>query len=520
LSHTPHHRRDRRSARKRWLFQAAAIGLGLLVLVLIELSLAVLGLGAPERRPDPFVGFTESHPLFVHDPQRRAFLRSPVHRRAFRPASFPDRKGPDDFRIFCLGGSTVQGRPYEPRTAFSTWLELTLEAADPSKNWQVINCGGVSYASYRLAPIALEILERHEPDLLVIYTGHNEFLEDRTYRPLKRIPDALAAPIGLVSRTRTFNVTWGLVDRFSGDRVRDVDRLGPRVEAILDYEGGLQAYDWNPSWRKHVIEHFSHNLERMVTAAQEARVPVILCDPAANLETAPFKSRSRKALDPDERRVFERARAEAFDALDTDLEAAVTALERAVAAFPTHAETWHALGLARRDLGRTEAAIEALVHAKDLDVCPLRILEAQRAPIRALAERPGVFHFDAQGLFAGLSENGLVGDAWLLDHVHPSIEGHRRIALAFFELIRAQGWVNATEGWADRVANAHNAHRAALPSAYLLRGRRRLRALEDWARGWGFRPPTLESESSQPATRSKAAGFSRGAISSGSSQKK
>jgi len=519
LSHPPRRHRAERSPRKTWLFRAAALGLGVLTLVLIELSLAVLGLGAPKRRPDPFVGFTESHPLFVHDPERRAFVRSPAHRRAFRPASFPDRKGPDDFRIFCLGGSTVQGRPYEPKTAFSTWLELALEAADPSKNWQVINCGGISYASYRLAPIALEVLDHHEPDLLVIYTGHNEFLEDRTYRSLKRIPDALSGPIGLVGRTRTFNAARGLADRLSGGRIRNVDRLGPRVDAILDYEGGLDAYDWNPAWREHVIEHFAFNLERMVTAARKAGVPVILCDPAANLETAPFKSRSPETLGPDDRRAFERARAEAFDAFDTDLETAVAALERAIEAFPTHAETWHALGLARRDLGQTQAAIEALVRAKDLDVCPLRILEAQRAPIRMLAERPGVFRFDAQALFAALGKNGLVGDAWLLDHVHPSIKGHRRIALALFEIMRAQGWTHATEGWADRVAEAHEAHRDAVPSSYLLRGRRRLRALEDWARGRGFRPSVPNSEPAQPAA-SNAAGSPEDAVSAGSSQKK
>ena len=44
----------------------------------------------------------------------------------------------------------------------------------------MINCGGVSYASYRLGPILDEVLG-YEPDLIMLYTGHNEFLEARTY---------------------------------------------------------------------------------------------------------------------------------------------------------------------------------------------------------------------------------------------------------------------------------------------------------------------------------------------------
>ena len=35
--------------------------------------------------------------------------------------------------------------------------------------------GGVSYASYRVAAL-MEELVRYEPDLFVIYSGHNEFL--------------------------------------------------------------------------------------------------------------------------------------------------------------------------------------------------------------------------------------------------------------------------------------------------------------------------------------------------------
>ena len=82
----------------------------------------------------------------------------------------------------------MAGRPYTVETAFSSWLQLFLQYADPSKKWEVVNCGGVSYASYRLVPILEEVLENYTPDLVILYTGQNEFLEDRTYAHLKNLP--------------------------------------------------------------------------------------------------------------------------------------------------------------------------------------------------------------------------------------------------------------------------------------------------------------------------------------------
>ena len=60
-------------------------------------------------------------------------------------------------------------------------------AADPSRRWEVINAGGISYASYREAKLVEEIA-RYQPDLVLVYSGHNEFLEERTYRKAAAIP--------------------------------------------------------------------------------------------------------------------------------------------------------------------------------------------------------------------------------------------------------------------------------------------------------------------------------------------
>jgi hypothetical protein len=55
-------------------------------------------------------------------------------------------------------------------------LELELQATQPDRTWEVINCGGVSYGSWRLVAVLKEVLQ-YAPDLIILATGENEFLE-------------------------------------------------------------------------------------------------------------------------------------------------------------------------------------------------------------------------------------------------------------------------------------------------------------------------------------------------------
>ncbi len=79
-----------------------------------------------------------------------------------------------------------------------------LPAADRNKNWEVINAGGISYASYRVAHL-MEELVNYQPDLFIIYTGHNEFLEERTYSQIRDIPPVVRSTVSLLAKTRTWS---------------------------------------------------------------------------------------------------------------------------------------------------------------------------------------------------------------------------------------------------------------------------------------------------------------------------
>ena len=61
--------------------------------------------------------------------------------------------------------------------------------ADPTPHWEVINAGLLSYGSYRVAMVMEELIT-YEPDLFIVYTGHNEFLERRTYKEIIAAPES------------------------------------------------------------------------------------------------------------------------------------------------------------------------------------------------------------------------------------------------------------------------------------------------------------------------------------------
>ena len=176
-----------------WKKTLFALATTLLFFIVLECVLSAWGVQSVLYDEDPYVGFSSYIPLFVEKTEgdgARVMLTAGNKSRFFNPQKFPRDKGSGVRRIFCVGGSTTYGRPYDDHTSFCGWLREFLAVADPTHKWEVINAGGISYASYRVA-LVMEELAEYEPDLFVIYSGHNEFLERRTYAEIRDTPQML-----------------------------------------------------------------------------------------------------------------------------------------------------------------------------------------------------------------------------------------------------------------------------------------------------------------------------------------
>src|SRR4051794_12546467 len=97
---------------KLTLFRLLAILLSLTPLVGAELLMRALDWGRPTNFEDPFVGFSDLHPLFVRDEATGRYETARSRLPWFNHESFATEKPADEFRIFVVGESTVQGQPY------------------------------------------------------------------------------------------------------------------------------------------------------------------------------------------------------------------------------------------------------------------------------------------------------------------------------------------------------------------------------------------------------------------------
>jgi tetratricopeptide (TPR) repeat protein len=348
--------------------------------------------------------------------------------------------------------------------SFCGWLREFLPAADPSRTWEVMNAGGISYASYRVANL-MEELARYQPDLFIVYSGHNEFLEERTYRNIIDMPKVLVRLNVFLARTRTYTAMSRVLEWVSGDsnslsRAQARYELTGEVDEILHHTVGPTSYTRDDRLRKQIVAHYRFNLERMIHIARSAGSRILFVRPAANLkDMSPFKSEHRADLSNADRQrwAFHYQRGSAlFDAGKSP--EALAALQAAIAIDNRHAESYYRLGEVLFTLKRFDGAKEAFRRASDEDILPLRILTPMGEAVAEIAKRNRTPLIDFVALLEKNSaqEQGhtILGKEIFLDHVHLSLEGYRLLALALVEQMIQEGTVRPLPSWGNKTITA------------------------------------------------------------------
>ncbi len=445
------------------------ITVSLFLLILLEGALRIFGGPSVDSSEDPYVGFSRTKPLFqLHE---GVVSTVPGRIKYFNRVSFQSPKPANTFRIFCFGGSTTYGRPFDGRTSFSRWLQDLLNASEPEAVFEVINAGGISYASYRIVPLIKEALQ-YQPDLVIIYTGHNEFLERRTYaglfsqgaglitirsvlenlyiyQALKRVIEPLL-PAGPTDAGNERGRRGTTMDG-SGGSNRSASSTGKSilkddVTAILDRSAGLDRYHRDEKFARGVIQHFARNIETMIYVCKRAGIPVIMVEPASNLKDfSPFKSEHRKDLTSSEKSELDGKIEQAAKLVRQGrYEESLGGLDEAIKKDPLYAAAYFRRGKAMLGMGRYAQARNDFVKARDLDVCPLRCITQLEEKIRHISEKEHVplIRFQHALVKANNGKDAasdLPGNESFLDHVHPTVEGHQLLAeLIMDEMIRTR----------------------------------------------------------------------------------
>jgi len=431
---------------KKLTFAVLAIAL---TLVTTEGLLLLLGVHPQHFETDPFVGFSASSPLFVE--QAGGSPGSVVMRTAtrrlefFNPQEFPKTKAPGTFRVFSMGGSTTYGHPYFDATSFNGWLREYLAALAPDRRWECINAGGISYGSYRVARLMEELIQ-YQPDLFVIYSGHNEFLERRVYNKIRKTSTPLRALGSIASRSRAATLMKRIIAPVferppQGSAAPSVLAEEPVTE--LEKTLGPSSYTRSELAREQAFEHYEFNVNRMIDIARSVGAQVLFVTPASNLrEVSPFKSEHRAGLSETDRTRWKALYDTARRAYaDPSPEAALPALAEAEAIDDQPASLHYVRGRVLEKLGRYAEAKASLERARDEDVCPLRAPSTIRSILSRVTSQRRVPLIDFQSFIEARSDNGITGASWFLDHVHLTVEGYRLLSLEILRTMESMGLV-------------------------------------------------------------------------------
>ena len=200
-------------------------------------------------------------------------------------------------------------------------------------------------------------------------------------------------------------------------------------------------------------------------------------------DCTPFKAQHRDGLTPAQQEEWDRLIEEAAGLHGRNSGATIDKLREAAEIDDQHAGLHYLLAECYIASGQHDEAHASYIRAKEHDVCPLRIIEPMSDIILEVAQQTRTPLVDIHRLYEQISDGGIPGGKYLVDHVHPSIEGHQLIAdqLAA-ELVRL-GFVVPAADWSSRRDAAFREHIDSLDDLYYAKGAQRLDALRLWTRG-------------------------------------
>ena len=414
----------------------------------IELTLMLAGVQPLSKTVDTSVGFSRQAPLFTStvDENGKPILTTASNKTVwFNPQSFPAEKPQGRRRVFCLGGSTTYGRPFDDTTSYVNWIRQLLQQVDDRYEWEVINAGGISYGSFRVAAL-MEELSQFEPDLFIIYSAQNEFLERRTYRSHFEQPSLTLELSTALARTRIGSTIQRLRDSIQSppslptptDEELELDE----VDEILNHSVGPVDYHRDPVWQREVIQSYRDNLRRMVQIARNCNAEIVFVTPASNLrDCSPFKSEFQQQSEADEAQL--KTGKELLE--DGEPQMALAVADELLSRDNVVASAHYLRGQSLFQLGESEQAEEAFQAAIDEDVCPLRAITPLVVVMEQVANETDTTLVDFRRLLRSKSilEKGhaCFGDDYFLDHVHPNTAVHRDLGIWITNELISRGHV-------------------------------------------------------------------------------
>ncbi len=322
------------------------------------------------------------------------------------PDAFKEIKNPETFRIFVLGGSSAAGYPYPTNASFSRQLKRRLQLVYQAKDFEVVNLGVSAVNSVFMAHVIDDVLKQ-SPDLILIYTGHNEY-----YGAYGAAGSGLIIPPGVLLMIKEFKI-YQLVESILGVFSSDKESGGRTLMAEM---AGDNLVPLDSDAYKKGLSNFNDNLDYILARCSSSHIPVIIGNVTSNLMRFPL------------------------DYIVNNASEALKTYDKGIAELDSN----------------YPSAKQLLVNAKDQDMLRFRAPEATNEIIKSEADKYNFAMVNVDSVFRNYYHNRLPGYKLFADHLHPNIDGYFLLSKVFFDGIKRSNVISgnlnkSVSGIADRI---------------------------------------------------------------------
>ncbi|MDX1678757.1 tetratricopeptide repeat protein [Arsukibacterium sp.] len=406
-------------SRRKVLFYTIALSIPLLLLLLSELLLRQTSLYQryPLVVPVPAMpGYLQANPSLI-----KRYFATPEQALKVSPDTqyFRAEKIPGQHRIVFIGGSSAAGFPYGRWGAPAAMLQQRLKRLYPEQTIEVVNLAMAAINSYTLLDISNEVIAL-QPDLVLIYAGHNEFLG------VMGVGSAFSGQYSHGSKLlylklrqlAIFQALQRLISAFSSPPGRQPDRtLMAQIARHTEIRQGSAQFTAG-------IKQFKANMSLLLAKFQAAEIPVVLSTIASNeADQPPFVSAKPALVNPDQDQ-----------------------LQRALADQPAVASWHYQLASLYRQSGDNRQALAHYQLAREHDLLRFRAPLAINVTITALSSDYKLPLVDGEALLRRQSPDGIIGKQLMLEHLHPNQLGYFWLAEAFLPAVQQQLGLTMEQG--------------------------------------------------------------------------
>ncbi|MGE5315296.1 MAG: tetratricopeptide repeat protein [Acidobacteriota bacterium] len=466
------------TTRKKIIFSAATVGFAFILVACLELMLRVLSPAAEDRIVSTVTYDNIEWQKLNRSYLKRYFSSSDVLIPELKDELLRVKRTDRSIRIVCLGESSMFGVPYQINANIPAIIRRELRALYPDREIEVINAAASAINSPVIADMARAVSEL-EPDLVLIYLGHNEFYgpDGVGVSKLEKLMPFMTDVKHWMKRTAIAR----MIDSLGGVPAQQPGETRTLMQQVSQ-NTGVELY--SPDAER-IFSNYEKNLRAMIAHLRAKKIRIMFSDAASNLSFAPFLYAS-----PGES--FER------DVVGAFTQARYAELERRLAErLPndsTNAFVLYWLGRTEERLGRYDEARALLIRAKDHDLLKFRAPERTNAVLHRVCAELGVPCIASDSLLRAACAHGISDTTLFWEHVHPNARGYYLIASHVVRSMASYGLLPESERIASQALLPWQADSLGICELDLAYGERSMTNLTShWPfRNFQMRTPVLD----------------------------